>query len=1007
MKYTEEDLIRQEQQKLDSVISQMDKALQDLGKIYKQGKRKAEDAVKKSLPDTYGALIHAHYDSSWSGKLIQSLKKGKNELYSHRLVLDSFSEEDESEQIDMPVGLHTYSYLDKVYIFSWVRPVCRHFILNNVATEYDGDVEGENGVKHFTHFDLKMKREVEIFFDHVKKVQQFFPLTTEESETLVYDAFLQELLSRRSEQEFRNIVFSIQKKQGEIIQAPFSQNMIVQGCAGSGKSMIMLHRLPIILFDNSKTLSRSHLYIITPSSTYIEMSSGMRSELEIEDLQMGTLNQYYDHVIRKYGNNPAQYGTIYPHIELGKDLTQYLYSDTFPIDIQQMIGELLNRNYMDLEPAHILLDLPEKKSFGLSPMKHIQSEVSDIQAILSENTSRYRRYSDAIQNTVLELDRLNRLLRNRRDTVIHQIRSKISVEQERIADCRAQLAELEKEGSGSNKKDALYKSRLRMIRNAKDKLIFYNEELRDAVNNTDYFTGLIEIADWIDSLVSLYSHYITNTRQITITEDQQYKEIENLHVMIRLCHVLLSQLESVENPYIAYTDPPEKNIGKFRTAVTNMEMITVPVLEPGMCNSLRTRRTYLQEKGKNIALDLYSMIMEKLGQIKNRKGKYDALTHSPYIYLQILYQLEGAPNQAAENMISIDEAQNIAVEELRLIKAVNKGQAVFNLYGDIRQHVENSKGIDDWNSLMDVVPFQIYTMEENYRNAKQVTEHCNKLFHMNMLAINLDGSGVHRLPGGKELFSRLRSLLKRTMKSGMSCMIVKSAEEASLIFKNLGDLKFRLHDLTSVPSALYPNHWNVMTVSQAKGLEFETVIAFSGRMTENEKYIAYTRALDELYICNEVVHDNPAARMIFNDKAAKVIKESETVWSDTPASAGGLSQVTESANTGSSEKPRGRTLRKKRASKESSTAPVTGTDTDKSPATIESGLMPLSEFFKQRGLQIIDDRNKSGYLWVLGTEETIGNIITEASSLYGIFGNYSPGGKTTSFKPGWFTKTKK
>ena len=310
MKYTEEDLTRQEQQKLDSVISQMDTALRDLGKIHKQSKSAADDAVKKSLPDTYGALIHAHQDSDWSGNLIQSLKKGKNELYSHRLILESSSEEDEAEQIDMPVGLHTYSFKDKVYIYSWVRPVCRHFVLDNTAIEYDGEVEGKHGVKHFTHFDLKMKREVEIFFDQVKKVQQFFPLTTEESETLVYDSFLQELLSRRSEQEFRNIVFSIQKKQGEIIQAPFSQNMIVQGCAGSGKSMIMLHRLPIILFDNSKTLSRSHLYIITPSSTYIEMSSGMRSELEIEDLNMGTLNQYYDHVIRKYGKNPSEYGTI-------------------------------------------------------------------------------------------------------------------------------------------------------------------------------------------------------------------------------------------------------------------------------------------------------------------------------------------------------------------------------------------------------------------------------------------------------------------------------------------------------------------------------------------------------------------------------------------------------------------------------------------------------------------------------------------------------------------------
>lgn len=1005
MKYTDEDLTRQEQRKLDSVIEQMDNALKDLGKIHKQSKRAADDAAKKSLPDTYGALIHAHQDSSWSKDLIQSLKKGKNELYSHRLILESSSKEDGSEQIDMPVGLHTYSFKDKVYIYSWVRPVCRHFILNNTATEYDGEVEGKNGVKHFTHFDLKMKREVEIFFDIVKKVQQFFPLTPEESETLVYDAFLQELLSRRSEQEFRNIVFSIQKKQGEIIQAPFSQNIIVQGCAGSGKSMIMLHRLPIILFDNSKTLSRSHLYIITPSSTYIEMSSGMRSELEIEDLNMGTLNQYYDHVIRKYGKNPSEYGTIYPHIEIGKDHIQYIYSDAFPVDIQKMICELLDRNFVDLEPAHILLDLPEKKSFGLSPMKRIQSEVADIQGILSENTSRYNRYSDVIRNTILELDRLSRLLRNRKGTVIHQIRSRISLEKERIDACRTQLAELETEGIGVDKTDAIVKSRLRMIRDAKDKLIFYGEELRDAINNTDYFTGLIELAELIDSLVNLYPHYVKNTRQIAITEDQQYREIVNIDVMARLCHVVLAQLESVENPYIAYVDSLEKNINDLRAAVTNIEKITIPVLESGLCNSLRIRRTYLQEAGRTIVLDIYYTVMEKLDQKRNRKGKYDGLVHSPYIYLQILYQLEGAPNQTAENMISIDEAQNIAVEELRLIKDVNKGQAVFNLYGDIRQHVENSKGIDDWESFMDVVPFQMYTMEENYRNAKQITEHCNKLFHMNMLAINLDGSGVHRLPGGKKLFSKLRSLLKQTMKSGMSCMIVKSAEEAALVLKNLGDLKVRLHDLTSAPSALYPSHWNVMTVSQAKGLEFETVIVFSGRMTENEKYIAYTRALDELYICDEIVYDNPAARMVFNDKTAEIIKESETVWSDTPAGTDGLAQIAEITNTEVSEKGKGRTLRKKRTSKESAPGSITGTG--KSSATIDSGLMPIREFFKQRGLQVIDDRAKSGYLWVLGTEDTIGNIITEASSLYGVFGNYSSGGKTTSFKPGWFTKTKK
>ena len=61
--------------------------------------------------------------------------------------------------------------------------------------------------------------------------------------------------------------------------------MIVQGCAGSGKSMIMLHRLPIILYDNPKSLNRSNLYIITPSQMYIDMAENMRHQLEISDIK--------------------------------------------------------------------------------------------------------------------------------------------------------------------------------------------------------------------------------------------------------------------------------------------------------------------------------------------------------------------------------------------------------------------------------------------------------------------------------------------------------------------------------------------------------------------------------------------------------------------------------------------------------------------------------------------------------------------------------------------------
>ncbi len=146
-------------------------------------------------------------------------------------------------------------------------------------TEYQGS-------ECITEYNLNKKRKVTIKFDKVKEVLHMFPVD-KETEKIIADEFLQELLTRRAEQEFRNIVFSIQKKQGEIIQAPYAENLIVQGCAGSGKSMIMMHRLPIILMDNQSSLDRRRIYIITPSQAYNQMMQDMRYDLEIADLQMG------------------------------------------------------------------------------------------------------------------------------------------------------------------------------------------------------------------------------------------------------------------------------------------------------------------------------------------------------------------------------------------------------------------------------------------------------------------------------------------------------------------------------------------------------------------------------------------------------------------------------------------------------------------------------------------------------------------------------------------------
>lgn len=1004
MEKSEKKLIQEEQEILDSVISQMDEALKELNLFHEKSKNAANDAKSKSLPDTYGALITANNDEAWSSNQIRTLQRGKNELYTHRMIIDVDSPLDGFEELNMPIGLHNYMRKDKVFIYSWVTPMCRSFILNNTSTEYDGEVVDKFGNTYTNHFELKLKREVEILFDKVKHVQHFFPLLEGEDENLVYDAFLQELLSRRSEQEFRNIVFSIQKKQGEIIQTPFRQNLIVQGCAGSGKSMIMLHRLPIILFDNTKTLSRSNLYIITPSSTYIEMSSNMRVELEIQDLKMGTINQYYDYVISKYGYDPKQYGTIYPNKELEANLLKFVYSPNMIEYMQEQISEIMNQHSVDYDFAFDSLNLKKSVIEGRTTVDRIRSEVIIIQEIIGANGANYRKYSDSIRRTVREFARLSSLLKRKKEASIQDIEARIYRENEQIEKCRKEL-----EDASPDRTNVYYQNRYKQIRASEDRIIYYTQELAGVEANAKYFEKIDALVQDISSIIEMYPHYL-KTNEEALSEEIQFRQIQNIPLLLEACRFILIQIEKLDDPYIEYSASWDDSVNELYESIDLMGRINVPVLTPEISNTLWERRSYLQEEGKNIADNLYSRIMERLGQSKNRWGKYEALMCSPYIYLQCIYLTEGLPNSLVENLIAIDEAQNLEPEELRLLKAVNKDQAVFNLYGDIRQHVEYSKGIDDWNELSSIIPFQVYEMEENYRNARQITEHCNKQFNMNMFAINLDGSGVHMMPPEKNQYNLLMDIMKKPLKTGMSCIIVKSPIEAEQLIKNIKGLENKVQDLTKAPSSLYPNRWNMMTIHQAKGLEFETVIVFDGRMTDNEKYIAYTRALDELYIFESEIPLKSKKAMIFNDSTSEIIKQKETEktkerkqrkkrTSTKVAAVGKLDSIKEN---GVASDPASVVS----SSDGNYSTNMAANNDDKKAKTSAAPSLSVKEFFESKNLEVIDARKTTGFLWVLGTKESIDPIVKEAVTLYKITGSYSSG-KTTKFKPGWYTKTKK
>lgn len=57
----------------------------------------------------------------------------------------------------------------------------------------------------------------------------------------------------------------------------------------------------------------------------------------------------------------------------------------------------------------------------------------------------------------------------------------------------------------------------------------------------------------------------------------------------------------------------------------------------------------------------------------------------------------------------------------------------------------------------------------------------------------------------------------------------------------------------------------VIPVEIAKGLEFEAVVVIVDQMSDNEKYVSYTRALDKLI----VVRDQISTEIVADKKSSK------------------------------------------------------------------------------------------------------------------------------------------
>ena len=204
--------------------------------------------------------------------------------------------EDEPEVYYIGVGNLTENHGAGAYVYDWRAPVSGLFY------DYDkgkaeflapmGRIRGE----------ITRKRQYKI-----REGKLIFALETDMN---IDDEILQQALSENADSKLKSIFTTIQKEQNSIIRDVKHRMMVVQGCAGSGKTSVALHRIAYLLYHNRESLKAAQVLVLSPNSIFGDYISRILPELGEENICEMTLDDYAYRELQSLGEAQDKYDEL-------------------------------------------------------------------------------------------------------------------------------------------------------------------------------------------------------------------------------------------------------------------------------------------------------------------------------------------------------------------------------------------------------------------------------------------------------------------------------------------------------------------------------------------------------------------------------------------------------------------------------------------------------------------------------------------------------------------------
>lgn len=703
------------------------------------------------------------------------------------------------------------------------------------TSEPEGTV---NGKKH----QVDLRRKIDIQSGKLRGIEDVFAGNSEFAEKGIYDKFLiQVLMSRKKSHQLTDIIATIQDKQNEIIERAYAANLIIQGCAGSGKTMVMLHRLSFWLYNN-KTLKPENIKIFTPNENFNVHIGGLHAQLNLGAIEIMSVAQYYSWLLDKYDMELSYHKKIDEEENVEERFLNYIYSKAFVKRMKALYPEVMSEYCMpeELNFIHLCADKCDCTyciHSNMSDGEMLQVFIKAINEIASKNSTvmyELGRHNEKIETAIHKQEKCGEAIHEAEDIIqdykdnfkeklLPIVGDLVEKYQVQLDTMKGSYAEIEAE-------IAKLSGLIRRLING--------DSLKRAQDNKATLIKKMEAVEKTLSLWRAASEAITEFADINaaVSYFDERKALKDGNPAAD-CLVRYKRAKRTIFEQNAIKDKLQEEIDKETFELSSKEMLLTKdeYQEISMLKGKYRKDVFLAIFNK-----LFNrVIAEKLTELNmQRSGK----TYRYELFARVIFaRLMWNETVGEEELICVDEGQDVSFCEYEVIIEQNqKNKAYYNVYGDLNQRIKKGRGLTTWEHLKQKLIAHEYELNENYRNTNQITQYCNEVFGFDMTLTGVEGDSVRNITF-KEMLDELS--ISDSSEDRTAVILPRTMSKARITrspivegVKNNFSTKF---DTSKV---------SVMYVDEIKGIEFDRVYVVDESMERNERYIAFTRALDKLTI---------------------------------------------------------------------------------------------------------------------------------------------------------------